>query len=152
MINRSILRAVGLSSVVLLGTLPTEQAWGFTNKTSKTGRTSPSLGAARSLSLEPFVSARARASQARRCGAVATVDGKESLVAADVTNQGRAPDRYVSVVLRKRNVLTAGCVGACALHGQLHARLAKTEESGVGFDKGEDLFYARHTGRSFGHA
>ena len=80
MINRSILRAVGLSSVVLLGTLPTEQVWGFTNKTSKTGRTSPLIGAARSLSLEPFSSARARASQPSSTIRYQTLSGGQSLV------------------------------------------------------------------------
>ena len=80
MINRSILRAVGLSSVVLLGTLPTEQVWGFTNKTSKTGRTSPLIGAARSLSLELFSSARARASQPSSTIRYQTLSGGQSLV------------------------------------------------------------------------
>ena len=80
MLNRSILRAVGLSFILLLGALPTEKAWGFTNKTSKTGRISPSLGAARSLSLKPFGSARARASQPPSTIRYQILSGGQSLV------------------------------------------------------------------------
>ena len=80
MVNRSILRAVGLSSVLLLGTLPAEQAWGFTNKTAKMGRTAPAVGATRSLNLGAFGGAGTAVGQPSSAIRHQTLSGGQSLV------------------------------------------------------------------------
>ena len=54
MIHQSMLRAVGLSSILLLGALSASPSWGFTNKTAKAGRAPSMASPARSLNLAPF--------------------------------------------------------------------------------------------------
>ena len=89
MVNRSILRAVGLSSVLFLGTLPAEQAWGLTNKTSKMGRIAPTVGAARSLNLGAFGSAGTAVGQPSSAIRHQTLSGGQSLVLPTRSGSGK---------------------------------------------------------------
>ena len=89
MVNRSILRAVGLSSVLFLGTLPAEQAWGLTNKTSKMGRIAPTVGAARSLNLGAFGSVGTAVGQPSSAIRHQTLSGGQSLVLPTRSGSGK---------------------------------------------------------------
>ncbi len=87
--DRSITRAVGLASTLLLATLSVTPTSGYANKISKAGRTQSTANATRSLNLTPFGGSGTSASQPSSTIRHQTLSGGQSLVLPTQASAGK---------------------------------------------------------------